>query len=132
MAKKKIKGVLISIKKNGTNEVSVVEVQDDLQAYYDILNCDCIDITERSINGNYYDIVCDDEGLLKNDFQVTAINYSGDIVLVGNLFICSHTNEGKMKSLNEKSIQSILDNIVGVTGFFNSTLYDNTKVLLLD
>ena len=124
MAKKKIKGVLISINDKGTNEVSVVEVQDDLQTYYDILNCDCIDITERSINGNYYDIVCDDEGLLKSDFQVTAMNYAGDTMLVGNLFICSHKNE--------KSIQSILDNIVGVTGYFNSKLYDNTKVLLLD
>ena len=66
------------------DNVTVVEVN-GLQDYYRLIGCDCIEITNREIRGKRYDIICDDEGLLKAEPQVSAVNGRGEAMLVGNL-----------------------------------------------
>ena len=52
----------------------------------------CIDIVSRRIKDTYFDIICDDEGLLKDNPRITAVDTEGNPMLVGNL-IFSHTDE---------------------------------------
>ena len=42
-----------------------VEIKDDLDDFYRLLNCDTIDIVQRSIGGVVYEIICDDNGLFR-------------------------------------------------------------------
>lgn len=102
MSKKLLRGVLVDVEKE---TASVVEIPDELEEFYKILKCDCIDITVRAIGGKCrkkFDIVCDDEGLLKEPQKISAIDNMGNPQLVGNLFIVGGADEeGNLTSLSE-------------------------------
>ena len=91
-----------------TASLDTREIEDDLDTFYSIIGCDCIDIPVRKIGGKYYDIICDDEGLLKSDTIVSAINENTwETMLVGNLIICNHDDEGNMVGLTDEDIEKI-------------------------
>lgn len=46
MANKKLRGVLLDV---ANKKVEAIEIADDLEKYYEILNCTCIDIIQRRI-----------------------------------------------------------------------------------
>ena len=81
---KSVKGVLLDV---NTGELQVVTLDGSLQGFYEALDCSCIDIVDRTINGRTYTIVCDDEGLLKDGAKLSAVSEDNDPMLVGNLFI---------------------------------------------
>ena len=79
-----LRGVLVDVEQE---TVSVVEITDKLDEFYRILNCDCIDIVVRRIGSKLFNIVCDDEALLKEAPKISAIDNLGQPMLCGNLFI---------------------------------------------
>ena len=94
------------------DDVTVVEVN-GLQDYYRLIGCDLIDIANREIRGERFDIICDDEGLLKAEPQVSAVNGRGEAMLVDNLIICGEADaEGKETSLTEEDIIHIRQSIL--------------------
>lgn len=104
---KLLKGVLIDVK---NKVIEVKEIEDTLDNLYEILNCDMIEITQRKIGiGNdYYDIVCDEEGLLKETRIPSAFDSVGVPLLVGNLFIVKNDGKGNLRSLTDKQIEKVL------------------------
>ena len=101
---RKITGVLIA-----DGQATVTEVDDDLDAYYKLLDCEIIDIVTRQIGGKYFDVICDEEGLFKDDPAVGMINqHDGHLMLVGRLFICQHDGRGNQKSLSQTEIDKVL------------------------
>ena len=70
---------------------------------YPLINCSCFTIVTRKFGGYYLDVICDDEGLLKNE-QIPSIVTVEDgqpvEVIVNDLFICKHDDNGNMVSLN--------------------------------
>lgn len=111
MADRKITGILIDVW-NETAEVKTITA--DLDTYYRTLNCSTITITARRIgyrSRKYYDIICDDEGLLVAPTKVSALGSMNRPELVGNLFICSHDEEGNEKSLTAADIKKIKNHI---------------------
>lgn len=105
---RELRGVLVDVEEE---TVSVVEIPDELDEFYQILNCDCIDIVARRIGyrKQKFNIVCDDEGLFKNPQKISAIDNLGNAQLVGNLFIVGDTDsEGNLTSLSEDDAAYIL------------------------
>ena len=100
----KITGLLIDIE---SNEARIVTVEDTLQSYYHILNCDLIDIQTRFIGYETYTVVCDDEGLLKCKPIISAINYLDKPMFVGNLFVVKTDEDNNLTSLNDKDIEHL-------------------------
>ena len=100
-------GILVDVKRD---VIEPVAIEDKIEHYYRILNCDCIDITMRTIGGRAFDIVCDDEGLLKPNPMVSAFNEAGEPMLVGNLFLCHHEGEN-LTSVTEDDIKHVLKHI---------------------
>ena len=102
MANNLLRGVLVDVE---NETVRVVEIPDELDSFYKILNCDCIDIVVRAIGGRCrkkFNIVCDDEALLKNAPRISAIDNLGNVQLCGNLFIVGGTVvDSNLTSLNE-------------------------------
>lgn len=102
---RKITGVLVA-----DGKATVVDVDDDLDAYYKLLDCELIDIVTRRIGGKYYDIICDEEGLFKDDPAVGMVNeFDGKVMIVGRLFICQHDGRGNQKSLSQTEIDDVLE-----------------------
>lgn len=86
----------------------VIDIDDELDAFYDKLNCTCIDIVSRSIGGKVYDIMCDDEGLLKEESpKISAINDMGQPMLVGNLMFFNVDGEGELVGLSDDDVEHI-------------------------
>ena len=59
-----ITGVLVN---PDEKTVKKVTIEKSLDSYYKTLDCSCIDIVTRKIGGRRFDIICDDEGLYKDD-----------------------------------------------------------------
>lgn len=102
----KITGILISTDKYFAE---TIEIETKLQDYYRVLNCDCIDIVTRKIGNKYYDIVCDDESLLKYKPTMTAMSMDQQHYLFGNLLITNSDANGELTSLSMSDINHIQD-----------------------
>lgn len=107
----KITGVLVDVKAGTIKKATIAA---NLDSYYKVLDCDCIDIVGRSLGPYAFDVICDDEGLLKSGARVSAISPEGNPMLVGNLFFCHHDEEGNLTSLNPEEIVFILSRSVSL------------------
>ena len=103
-----MRGLLLDVMEN---RVEVVEVS-WLDDYYRLIGCSLIDITQRKIAGTYYEIICDDEGLLQENPKISAINDMGQPMLVGNLIIAGEVDDdGNLTDLLDADISHIRENI---------------------
>lgn len=94
--------------KNGKIEVVDAKGLDD---YYKYCDCDIIDVVQRTIGGKVYDIVCDDEGLLKANPIISAISSKMEPMLVGNLLIFGQANfDGEFTPLTDSDVEHIKNN----------------------
>ena len=101
----KITGILIDVE----HEIAhVVTINRELEEYYKLLNCQLIEIVSRKIGNRIYDIICDEEGALKDKPKISAINDLGMPILVGNLFIVNYDGIDNEISLTQSDIDYIM------------------------
>ena len=87
---------------------TVIDIEDELNVFYELIGCRCIDIVQRKIGHKYFDVICDDEGALKEDCIVSAVDTQFRQMLVGNLIISKSDDEGNLIDLSDKDIKQIL------------------------
>ena len=63
------------------------QIKDDLQTYYDLIECNAIDIMRRKIGKRYFRIIYDDEGLLVENPKISAISNLGEVRLVASFMV---------------------------------------------
>lgn len=109
---KKLLGVLVDV---WNEKMQAVEIEDNLDSLYKILDCSCIDIVRRRIGGRYkksFEIACDDEGLFREPQKISAIDNLGTAQLVGNIFITGESDaDGNLTSLTEYDVSYILSKV---------------------
>ena len=106
-----ITGILLDTE---NNTIRKTVLDGTLEGYYNALRCRCFDIVQRSIGGKPYDIYCDDDGLFVERPIISAFSPDGEPMLVGNLFICHHDDEGNTVSLLDDEVEHILTATRGV------------------
>lgn len=79
----------------------------NLSDFYRELNADTLDIARRGIGGWMFDIFVDDEGLLKADPIVSAVDGNLNPMLVGNLVFANHDGHGNTVDLTDEDIEHI-------------------------
>ena len=79
--------------------------------YRDLIGCDFIDITTRSLCGMIYDFIVDDEGQLYDNPKPSAITSSMETALYGSVIITRSTHNGNQSGLTDEDIKHIQDNI---------------------
>lgn len=102
---KTITGVLLDTERAHVERATIPA---NLDSYYKHLDCTTIDIVSRTVGGKRFDIICDDEGLLKEDVCISALDRDYNPMLVGNLFVCKHDSDGNENSLTDAEISHIL------------------------
>ena len=103
-----MRGLLIDV---WNNEIREVEAS-TLDEYYKLVDCNTVDIVYYKIGLKYYNIICDDEGLLKDNVRVSAFNKQMHPILVGNLLIFGDTDDsGELTSLTDKDMIHIKEKI---------------------
>jgi len=100
--------------------MDVTEVQaSELEEFYELMEIDIIDIVVREINGKYYDIICDDEALLKEQPIPTMLDVDEMPMIFGNIIIAGLADEtGNMTDLTDEDIANITDKL-GVIRLFD-------------
>ena len=104
---------VILLKQRAQN-LEVMDIDDDLATLKSLIGCHSIDITARMIGGKYYEIVCDDEGLLRKS-TITALDLDNMSILAGNLIITGEVDmDGALTSLTDEDIERISENTINV------------------
>ena len=116
-----IKGYFIDV---ANEQARPVTVEYSLESFYKLLNCDMIDITPRRIgrDNRLYDIICDEEGLLKGAPIVSAYTTDNEPVLVGSLLIVN-IGEGDLESLKPDDIKYIRDYVCDLIDLRKGTIH---------
>lgn len=128
MKEQNVTGMLIDVK---NNKAGLVTIPDELEDYYRILGCQYIDIYQRKIGDRWYTVVCDDEGALKSDAIVSAIDVHGALAFYGNLFIVSgRHDDAELHSLTDSEIHNLIPNISSKVKNENGEIID--KVMLFN
>lgn len=117
--------VLILDPINGLPQLKVIE--DSLQEYYRILNCNFIDIVKRYIGGKPFIFVIDDIGALKKELYPSLIDSKGNPMLVGPIIIANAEGED-LSSLTERDLFYLNDYIKRAVVFKNG---NQTEITLL-
>lgn len=105
---RKIKVIFLDVE-NGKGP-EVIEIKDELDSYLQTLRIGVIDIIRRNIAGVSYQIVCDDEGLLKENPTLSAVDVNSVGQLVGNLIITGLSDgEGNLTGLNKNDVDRIME-----------------------
>lgn len=93
-----------------------------LEEYYRLLDCRCIDIREVAINGKYFDLIVDDEGLLKDRLIPTFYVEEDDTALFGNILFAHCNDEGETIGLEDSELPMLADyigeNLKSLKNFF--------------
>ena len=94
-----------------TGKLSWVDAN-SLEDYYRYLKCDCIDIPSRRVGTVYYDIICDDNGLLVEEPIVSAVDSNYKPMLVGNLLFCHYDEDGEETDCIEADMINLRRNLL--------------------
>lgn len=106
----KITGFLVDVE---NSKVGVVQFEDELEEIYKILGVELIDVAVRKVGKYEYDIIADDEGLLKDSPKPSAFDSKLDVQLVGNLLFVNHDAEGNFDSLTNEQIEDLKKYVFG-------------------
>ena len=105
-----MKVIYLNVNENKTPEV--LNIPDDLNTFYKLCQCTCIDIVTRRIGNVPYSIICDDEGLFVESPKISAVDNGYRPQLVGNLIICGMPNkDGELTKLTGVDAVHILSQI---------------------
>ena len=103
---------VIYLNVNDNEAPEVLDIPDDINTFYKLIQCTCIDIPRRKIGEKFFNIICDDEGLFVESPKISAVNKYYQTQLVGNLIICSgEIDEENLTGLSEEEIQYVLKRI---------------------
>ena len=83
----------------------VREINNDIEAFHNTIDCRCIDIVERKVGDRCFDFIVDDEGLFRHNPMISALSQTGEPMLVGTLIITNSNEEGETTSLTEEDIE---------------------------
>lgn len=109
MAERLIKGFLIDV--YGDRGCNELVFHDTLENIYKILDVETINVAVRKIGNFTYDIICDDEGLLKDSLP-SAVTDKDEVQFVGNLLLVNHDEEGNFTSLTDEQIEDLGKHLV--------------------
>ena len=107
-------------------KVMELDIENELEAFYEALGCDWIEIHPHKIGypGIKFDttflVMCDEEGKLKDNPKISAIDSKGRTMFVGNLLFFRTDDEGELKELSDEDIK-YLKRKIKTRFYLNST-----------
>ena len=110
--KKQLTGIKIDVEKQTIEKCTL---ENSLEAFYHALNCGSIECPTRVISGMHVIVVCDGEGLLKENQKPAVIGFDHVEVIVGNVFLCKFDGVDDFTSMTEEETEKILSDVCTVS-----------------
>ena len=104
MTSKNLTGYLVDVLDDLSGPITI---SNPLDALYNVINCDLIDITYLTLGEKEFCVIVDDEGLLKDSPKISAVSETGKPMLVGNLLLVSADGGEDFESLTSDDISLI-------------------------
>ena len=104
MKSKNLTGYLVDVLDDLSGPITI---SNTLDALYNVLNCDLIDITYLTLGEKEFCAIVDDEGLLKAFPKISAVSETGAPMLVGNILLVSADGGEDFESLTPDDISLI-------------------------
>lgn len=105
--------------REGAPAARVISVEDDLDRFKELIDCDCVDVVHRTIDDRSYIVVCDDVGLWKHR-AVTGlgpeIHGSRRIAFVGSLLLFQEDGHGDFVDMDPLHILNVMNNMATING----------------
>lgn len=83
-----------------------IDPKNKLNEFYRYLNCSTIDIVEIEVDGYFYDVICDDEALLKTP-KIPVLYVNKDLIIFGSVAFCKCDRNGNSIGLTRKDIDRL-------------------------
>ena len=84
-------------------DVDLIEVN-GLDDYYREIGCDCIDIAVVSVHGKPFNVIVDDEGLLKGDIIASVFDGKGHPMLANVAIVLGFDDDCDVRSLTASEV----------------------------
>ena len=98
--------IYLNVEKGYAPKVRFIE--NELETFYSLINCEYVEMYKRNINGKDFTIICDENGALKEKPIISAISHKGYTMFCGNLIIAGMPNEdGNLTNLSDKDVMLI-------------------------
>ena len=104
MKNKNLTGYLVDVLDDLSGPITI---RNTLDALYNVLKCDLIDVIYLTLGEKEFCVIVDDEGLLKGSPKISAISKTGAPMLVGNLLLVSADGGDDFESLTPDDISLI-------------------------
>lgn len=85
-----------------------IDETNKLGEYYRYINCRCIDMATIDVDGHVYDVICDDEALLRQPL-IPSLYISEEQVFFGNLAFVKVDEEGESVGFDREDMIRLLD-----------------------
>ena len=112
-----------------------IDVEDDINVWYKLLDCDIVDVVHRRIGDYFLDIICDDEGLFKAEQYISAIDVHGHAALVGAILVLAeeevNNDEGDFRGLTDEEI-AVLQAHIGRVKWLKKDGWYRSNICLVD
>lgn len=95
---------------HGKNDMflEVKNIKDELKTFYKIIGCNYIDIINRKIGKNRYNLIIDDEGAINGSLP-SMVGKDQKEVLFGNIIISGKAEDGELMSIQDSDINDIIE-----------------------
>lgn len=96
-----------------SEKVFVVDAE-TVRDYYHFLKCNSVDVRLRQIGagGDYFSIICDDDGQLSDCPKISAVDCFLEVAFVGNLLISGKADgNGNLVPLSNADVSYLLKHI---------------------
>lgn len=113
MEKRKLDVIKVKRIDLDTITCELITIRDDLKDFYNEIKCEHVDIISRRFGGVLFDIICDDEALLKDNPGLPTSwwqkdgytpNHEG---LFGTLLLCHSDQEGNLLDATLNDLQAV-------------------------
>ena len=110
-----------------SKDAELVEVN-GLHDYYREIGCDCIDIAVVSVHGTPFNVIVDDEGLLKGEVIASVFDGKGYPMLANVAIVLGFDDDCDVRSLTTDEVRALSDE----TYVVSHPLYGEWLALMTD
>ena len=105
-----MQAVLVDVYDSG--RASRVHVGHSLEAWYEVLGCQWVEMPRRWIGDKAFVIICDEEGTFRSDCKVSARN-GNEVMMVGNLLVVAddENEPGEVRGLTDEEVKHVMQHV---------------------
>lgn len=108
-------------------------ILDDLKCFYDMLDCELVEMHDYKLGDKWFNFIMDEEGLFKDDLRIGACDENMEFPIIGSVLITGEPDdEGELTTLTQEDVEYINQFIKPIAYRIKGTSHINHVIFGLD